>query len=64
MSESFGYDCVGGSDTSPSVCTPICGDGYRIGTEECDDNNLSTGDGCSDTCTIEIGYACEGGDCK
>jgi len=26
--------------------TPICGDGLRVGTEECDDGNVLVGDGC------------------
>lgn len=28
--------------------------------EECDDNGVAPGDGCSNTCTIEPGFACEG----
>jgi cysteine-rich repeat protein len=30
-----------------------CGDGGVEGTEECDDNNLSSGDGCSSQCLLE-----------
>ncbi len=31
----------------------ICGDGTQHEDEACDDGNLISGDGCSDTCTIE-----------
>ena len=30
----------------------VCGNGIREGTEQCDDGNLETGDGCSDICII------------
>jgi cysteine-rich repeat protein len=32
---------------------PGCGNGIRDEGEECDDNNLTSGDGCSSTCTID-----------
>ena len=51
-----GFTCSG----SPSVCTPICGDGLVRGGEACDDGNTSSGDGCSATCTTETGYSCSG----
>ena len=34
-----------------------CGNGAIEGLEQCDDNNLVDGDGCSSTCTIEAGLA-------
>ncbi len=34
---------------------PNCGDGMREGSEECDDGNAVSGDGCSDTCQEESG---------
>jgi len=39
---------------------PICnGDGIlTIGGEQCDDGNLVSGDGCTDLCSIELGYEC------
>ncbi|CAE7765145.1 unnamed protein product, partial [Symbiodinium sp. CCMP2456] len=47
----------------PSVlltpCVPICGDGLRVGDEDCDDNNTESGDGCSPTCEVEIGWFCK-----
>jgi len=32
---------------------PTCGDGVVEGTEECDDHNTTSGDGCSATCRLE-----------
>src|SRR3989339_392453 len=35
----------------------MCGDGIIFsGYEECDDHNLDSGDGCSNTCTLETAY--------
>lgn len=49
---------IGGLDT----CAAICGDGaYVSWGEGCDDNNTASGDGCSDTCTVEPGFRCTGG---
>jgi cysteine-rich repeat protein len=36
-----------------TIGTPVCGDGYVTGDEECDDGNTDPDDGCSATCTIE-----------
>lgn len=36
------------------VLVPRCGDGVLDGTELCDDTNLALGDGCDDTCNLEI----------
>lgn len=36
-----------------NVRPPGCGDGLISGTEQCDDGNLTNGDGCSSTCTTE-----------
>ena len=37
------YGSVGSGE---GYCTPICGDGYVIGSEQCDDGNLDGLDGC------------------
>ncbi|KAK3276675.1 hypothetical protein CYMTET_15273 [Cymbomonas tetramitiformis] len=37
----------------------VCGDGYKDQYEDCDDDNLIAGDGCSPTCEVEIGWVCE-----
>ena len=43
-------------------CEEICGDGVYLGTtDECDHGNTDSGDGCSNFCTVEPGYSCEGG---
>ena len=36
-----------------------CGDGFLLSTEECDDMNTDTGDGCSDVCEIENLFVCD-----
>jgi cysteine-rich repeat protein len=40
--------CIISSETDP-----VCGDGKREATEECDDGDLQDGDGCTSTCTLE-----------
>jgi cysteine-rich repeat protein len=35
-----------------------CGDGLITGTEQCDDGNTVSGDGCSSSCQIETGFQC------
>ena len=35
------------------------GDGMKVSVELCDDNNVISGDGCNNTCTIEPGYYCK-----
>ena len=37
-----------------------CGNGAREGAETCDDGNTADGDGCSNACSVEMGYACDG----
>ena len=55
----FGYS---GSNTSSStICTEIWGDGYRIGTEQCDDGNSLNNDGWDQDCDIETNWVCTGG---
>lgn len=44
-----------------SECRP-CGNGVLDGDEECDDGNMSSGDGCSDTCKIEVQTECGNGE--
>lgn len=38
----------------------VCGDGEITGEEECDDGDTDNGDGCSSSCAVESGWACEG----
>ena len=65
----FGFTCVHYSvppypcGAYGDVCSPVCGDGRVVGSEErtCDDGNLASGDGCSPECQVECGYMCAGG---
>jgi cysteine-rich repeat protein len=52
--------CQLGYATSGSTCLVICGDGRKL-TEDCDDGNVVSGDGCSSSCTPEADYSCFGG---
>ena len=36
-----------------------CGDCQLHSSETCDDGNSASGDGCSDSCTIETDFTCE-----
>ncbi|HVM97683.1 MAG TPA: DUF4215 domain-containing protein [Candidatus Acidoferrales bacterium] len=36
-----------------------CGNGQLDGSETCDDGNGASGDGCSSSCQVEPGYACD-----
>ena len=40
--------------------SPACGNGLVQGIEQCDDSNNILGDGCSDICSIEENYSCNG----
>ena len=39
----------------------LCGDGFLASSEQCDDGNALSGDGCSSACTIEVPPACGDG---
>jgi fibro-slime domain-containing protein len=56
-----GYTCpnVNGSG-GPCTKAPdnVCGDGIIAGTEQCDDGNKNSSDGCSANCAVEAGYTC------
>ncbi|MFO0757583.1 MAG: DVUA0089 family protein [Byssovorax sp.] len=53
-----GGDCQSGVCTGNVCAAPACGDGVKNGAEGCDDGGQASGDGCSATCTVEAGYAC------
>ena len=60
-----GYQCVDGTAKAPAVCSTICGDAIRSGSEACDDGNDVDGDGCSAHCRVEDGFTCmETADCQ
>lgn len=44
--------CGGGSSKSSS-----CGNGIMEASEQCDDSNLASGDGCSQVCSVETGQS-------
>ena len=41
----------------------MCGDGFVSGSEECDDGNIFSGDGCDMNCQFENGACCNGETC-
>ncbi len=54
-------NCQKEPDCSAGACTSTCGDGIKLpgdANEECDDGNVTDGDGCSHDCLEEEGYAC------
>lgn len=60
-----GEDCDNGEDNGDTkACTSacannICGDGkLYLTVEQCDDDNIASGDGCSSTCEAEAGAIC------
>ncbi|MFM8409978.1 MAG: DUF4215 domain-containing protein, partial [Alphaproteobacteria bacterium] len=54
-----------GNDSNGSCPEPTsCGDAATDGTEQCDDANTANGDGCSNTCTVEVGWTCQGTSCS
>ncbi len=50
---------MGGMGTG-GMAMPVCGDGVVDGSEECDDGNATSTDGCTDSCIISTGYTCTG----
>lgn len=56
-----GWSCTDGNTTSASTCSYICGDGYIVTGETCDDGS-NNGVGCNSTCNgIITGYLCTNG---
>jgi cysteine-rich repeat protein len=47
-----------GSVQVETILATVCGDGLEDTAEACDDGNAVSGDGCSSTCTVEVGYVC------
>jgi cysteine-rich repeat protein len=44
----------------PGSQQAVCGDGTIDPDEECDDGDTNNGDGCSASCSVEVGYTCSG----
>ncbi|CEM05685.1 unnamed protein product [Vitrella brassicaformis CCMP3155] len=55
----LGYLCDEDPTFNNGTCRPLCGDGFKMPEEECDDGDQLAGDGCSGRCTIEPGFVCE-----
>lgn len=55
----FSFACGRYGDL-PAEEDAVCGNGVIEVPELCDDNNANSGDGCSETCRIEAGWACDG----
>lgn len=53
-----GYTCGGGTPYRADYCYEICGDGYYLGTYDCDWPTRTGGAGCDSTCKIMLGYSC------
>lgn len=53
-------DCQSGVCTASVCAQPVCGDGVTNGTDACDDGNTVSGDGCSASCAVEVGFHCAG----
>ncbi|AKF82896.1 EGF domain-containing protein [Myxococcus fulvus 124B02] len=47
-------------DAVETSVRPFCGDGLIGGSEDCDDGNQLSGDGCDSVCEVESGYTCSG----
>ncbi len=45
--------------TLSTIAGPVCGNGLVEQGEACDDDNLVNGDGCDDTCDVELGATCD-----
>ena len=59
--QSTEFNCPAGTSNSvegSDSCNWICGDRTKLDTEDWDDGNISSGDGCSDACKIEAGFTC------
>ena len=58
---SLGGACSSGFECNVTgQCVSICGNGIINTGEACDDGNTASGDGCSSTCSVELGYSCVG----
>jgi cysteine-rich repeat protein len=52
-----GIDASAGATLSLLAINPTCGDGKKEHSEVCDDNDVSSGDGCDSHCRVELSKA-------
>jgi fibro-slime domain-containing protein len=67
--EAEGWSCASAKPATgcvgPTTCkATVCGDKLKEGTEQCDDGNTLTGDGCSPLCRLEPVCPPGGGPCS
>ncbi|CAD8079606.1 unnamed protein product [Paramecium sonneborni] len=57
----IGYDCDNSNPLANPIsnCTKLCGNGSINAGEDCDDQNNTSSDGCSD-CVTDVGWICSG----
>ncbi len=55
----FSCDYTSGKDICTTPKPSNCGDGIRGLGETCDDGNILSEDGCSETCSVETGFSCD-----
>ena len=53
-----GWYWSGGSISTADIWTEQCNDRYITSNEQCEDGNISDGDGWSSNCQIEVGWTC------
>ena len=59
FSVEIGYACPTPGQACVKTTTPaVCGNSLVEATENCDDGNAKSADGCSSACQIESGYTC------
>jgi cysteine-rich repeat protein len=55
-----GRDAEPIDDAGDAAVVPGCGDGIIDPNEGCDDDDITSGDGCNSACTVEGGWTCIG----
>jgi cysteine-rich repeat protein len=57
----FTCTCAAGYSGNGTTCAPNCGDGALLGSEECDDGDMTPGDGCNANALCGIRPTVRGG---
>jgi cysteine-rich repeat protein len=60
VADGYYSDSYGPFTLDVQVTAVVCGDGFIVGAEACDDGDADDGDGCSSSCTVESGWHCGG----